>query len=64
MQLLFFMCDLKRVEMDQDCSSLASTGAFYDSTVMIPNKFHPSKPSHTAGYIMMLVQMLHFIMHA
>jgi len=39
--------------MDQDCSSLASTSAFYDSSV---NKFHPPKLSHTAGYIMMLVK--------
>ena len=50
--------------MDQDCSSLSSTSAFYDSTVMIPNKFHSPKSSHTAGYITMLVQMLHFISYA
>jgi len=30
---------------------------------MIPNKFYPPKSSHTAGYITMLVQTLHFIMH-
>jgi len=56
------MRDLKRVEMDQDCFLLASTSAFYDSSV---NKFHPPKSSHVAGYIMMLVQLdAAFFMHA